>query len=416
MGSIANHYLIDKSLTSFSCCQQKTFCALTNKLYELGPKTLRLLGALFASLGTGLYLLTGYYVIASLSLALAGGGLLYAGQNVNNRMIQQVVQFKTKVKELEEEGNYFSGLAHARKALETAKQVNDKEGITFFSDAVVRLEEKLLNNGMTHLLFDEQFAPKLKLIKLLNAVGYEEKEKYNLTEINEWCQQNIIRKGERWDPQEKEKKFEDLKDKIKPFFKDLGFVDGVQASFKEYEGALLHGALLVRVRLRLQFLIEEWKRGVRFKHLYFLTGARPLLDTEKSKEALNSKESDTIPQTEKEMMEWVWKQTDIPEDMRKNVETHYVNAPMKGEARPTREDTIDGWLNEAPTKGKYLSVTNLPYVVGFDLAMRSRISKDYQIDTVGQGLSEKEKMVIIIDEVARSIYEGMKYKNKKEST
>lgn len=109
-------------------------------------------------------------------------------------------------------------------------------------------------------LFDQNYRPKAKLLKLLELAGMPQLE--TISQINEWAQNNLLRRGERW--QEQTKRFEELKPKIKTLLSELGFLDQVPAHFTEYQGAIVHGGLLPRIRIRLQYLVEQWKQGVRF--------------------------------------------------------------------------------------------------------------------------------------------------------
>jgi len=86
--------------------------------------------------------------------------------------------------------------------------------------------------------------------------------------INRWMQSHFLRKGERWDSQNSH--FDHLEQALIRLLSDLGFVEALKASSLYYKGAIVHGASLHRVQTRLQTLIQEWKRGVRFLTLFFL--------------------------------------------------------------------------------------------------------------------------------------------------
>lgn len=296
-----------------------------------------------------------------------------------------------------------------------------------FSQTVKRLEEELLTLGSSRLLFDENHQPRVALLKLLELVGMEPLNgpKKAIVQINDWAQKNLLRQGERW--QEQTNRFEELKPQIKPLLSELGFVDALFPHFKEYEGVIVHGALLPRARLRLYYLVEQWKQGVRFSHIYFLSGERPLevnqenertfMDDSKSPLKIRKDWSAPLefPKTERGMIQLVWEQSEIPEEMRK-VKIHFINAPMKEDAkgersiRPTTDDTVKAWLQAVPPPphGRYLAITNAPYINRQDLAVRTDVRAiapcKYSFDTVGSGVGEQEKMIIILDELARFIF------------
>lgn len=277
--------------------------------------------------------------------------------------------------------------------------------------------------GFSKHLFDENYEPKATLLQLLDLAGMEplNASEPAILQINEWAQKNFLRQGERWEAQTN--RFEVLKLEIKPLLSELGFVDAVAPHFKDYQGALLQGGLLPRVRLRLHYLVEQWNQDVRFTHLYFLSGERTLEPQQESETALMQDEGSPLkirkdwvkptvfPKTECEMMQLVWEQSDIPEAMRREVEVSFINAPMKKDPqsekllRPTANDTAVYWLKVAPPYGRYLAVINSPYIHREDLVLRFTAPKEYSFDTVGSAAREQEKVIIFLDELARSIFQ-----------
>jgi hypothetical protein len=135
------------------------------------------------------------------------------------------------------------------KALTLAKENNES------SQTIERLEKALLHLGSSRLLFDENHKPRAKLIELLEIVGMENPKE--IIQINEWAQKNLLRRGERWEDQTLQ--FEKLKSKIAPLLTDLGFMNATLPHFNDYQGAMIHGALLCRVRLRLHHLVKQWE-------------------------------------------------------------------------------------------------------------------------------------------------------------
>lgn len=270
--------------------------------------------------------------------------------------------------------------------------------------------------------FTEKLQPTHKLIQLLRYAGMDlsNESESTLIKINDWAQNNLIRKGERWE--EQTRRFEELKPLITPLLNELGFIHAAHPRFKQYQGALVHGALFSTVRMRVHFLIEEWKQGVRFTDLYFLSGERPLDSDRENKEAFLTDQTSPLkirkdwpgikemPKTECEMMQMVWEQAEIPEEMREEVTTHFINAPMKKNPalshplRPNTQDTVEEWLKASPLYGRYLAVSNGPYIPRQDLITKTISGKTFEIDTIGPETSEKTTIAIILDEVARLIY------------
>lgn len=327
------------------------------------------------------------------------------------------------VHEYEEAGDYSSALELARNQHEKSIDLGLNQEADNLSQIVKRMEEKLLTSGYSKLLFDENDQPRIKLLQLLELIGMEplNPSESAISQINNWTQKHLLRRGERWE--EQTTKFENLQQKIKPFLSELGFIHGSSAHFKDYEGAIVHGALLSRMRQRLHYLIEQWNRGVRFSHLYFLSGARPLEPQQENPVTFLQDEQSILkikkdwivpkkfPTTECELAEFLWTQSDIPEDMQKEVEVHFINAPMKIDPqsgkllRPTTNDTIEAWLQTAPSHGRYLAITNAPYIHRQDVITRTIAPQEYTFDTIGSELSGQEKTAIIFDELARCIFQ-----------
>jgi hypothetical protein len=344
------------------------------------------------------------FIFAGIILSLFGNISLYS----ENKKIEITEDIKI-INEYEQSGDYAN-------ALESAKNAQDYINI---SSTVKRLEKKLLTLGYSQILFDKHFKPKAKLLQLLDLFEIDN-QLTTIEQINAWAQKNLLRQGERWEKQRNE--FEKLKTEITPLLRDLGFIEATYPHFNEYQGAIIHGALLSRVRLRLHYLVKQWENGVRFTHLYFLSGERFLNKEYENKESLISdsssllkikkdwKEPTQLPQTEHEMTKLVWDQSDIPDDMRTQVTVHFINAPMKKDVktkkniRPTTNDTVKEWLKTYPPIGRYLAITNAPYTNRQDLVIRTIAPDIYGFDTIGSKANQEE-IAIFLDELARLIFQ-----------
>lgn len=321
-----------------------------------------------------------------------------------------------------ESGDYAIALDLARKWRDLALEKGRHHESEDFSLTAAQLERCLVHWGFSHLLFDENFRPRVKLVKLLELVGMEPltEEEHQIVKINEWAQKNLLRQGERWEAQSK--KFDALESAILPLIIDLGFVSGTSAHFKSYQGGLVYGALLPTVRQRLHFLIEQWKEGVRFSHLYFLGSERPVVEQYENPTSFTKDEESLLkikkgwqaplefPKTENEINQLVWEQSEIPEEMQKSVKVHFMTAPMKIDPktgktlRPTTDDTIDSWLNASPVPGCYVVASNAPYINRQDLVIRAIAPAAYCFDTIGPEASCQVKVAVLLDELARFIF------------
>ncbi len=338
-----------------------------------------------------------------------------ADQSVNSSQVNH--------KSYDQAGNYAKALEAAQIQYSCACEPDHVQDAARHARMISRFEKKLLLLGSFQLLFDANFRPKVKLMQLLSILGMPalDPDENALNQINSWAQKNLLRQGERW--QEQNHRFEELTPRLKPLLKELDFVKATVPHFKEYQGALIHGAMLPTARLRLHYLIKQWKCGIRFSHLYFLSGDRPLQAEHENEETLLSDQKSPLkireewsrphqlPKTEAEMMRFIWEQSEIPEDVRKQVKVHFIHAPMKKNPgsekslRPTTDDTVEYWLKNSPPLGRYLAVSNSPYINRQDLVVRMMASKGYEFETIGPEAIEQEKMAIFLDELARFIYQ-----------
>jgi hypothetical protein len=300
------------------------------------------------------------------------------------------------------------------------KSYEDPQNKDFFvSKRVTNLEKEDRYLGASKLLFDEHCHPQAPLLQILQLLGMPLSAN-TLNPINDWAQKNLLRQRERWDKQTD--LFESLKSQLLPLLDECNFLRSAHPHLKKYRGAIVHGALLPKVRSRLGFLVEQWKEGVRFSELYFVSSDRPLDAEHETTKALLQSDSEignnpslVLPKTECEMMGWVWERSDLPSEMREHVRVHFINAPMKKDPatqtllRPSTNDATRCWLALFPPKGNYLVVSNAPYTNRQDLVMRTIAPKEYGFDTIGPAADGNEKMAILLDELARCIFQTKNY-------
>ncbi len=367
-----------------------------------------------------------YLVLGGLVLNLSYAPCVCADDQIA-QVLQDVRVSQNRVQEYEQVGDYAKALKAARDGYKDSIKSGLGREAADFSQSIKRLEAELLVLGSSRLLFDESWQPRVKLLQLLELLGMKpvNRCKTNLLEINRWAQENLLRKGERWE--EQANRFEVSQSKMISLLSDLGFVDASLPHFNEYEGALVHGARLGIMRLRIHYLIEQWERGVRFAHLFFLSGERPLEPQQENEESfMQDKDSPLkirkdwlrpveFPKTECEMIRLIWEQSEIPESLRKKVQVYFINAPVKKDPlsgkllRPNTNDTVECWIKTEPPHGRYLAITNAPYVNRQDLVVRTIAPSGYGFDTIGFGASKQEKVAILLDELARFIFQMQFY-------
>lgn len=339
-----------------------------------------------------------------------------------------------EVRKCEGAGDFRKGLQMARKGQEQFAKLGLATEAQQFEQMAKRLEDKLLTEGFSKILFDDTQKPRIKFVKLLEVVRMPalDATQNPIDQIDAWAQKNLLRPADttRWDLQVGE--FEKLEGEIKPIVAELGFLNEVLPSFQKYEGALVLGASLPAVRNRVNFLVKQWETGVRFSNLYFLTGERdldPKLESNldlvsdqrsslKIRKDWKRPEEINFPKTEREMIELVWNQADLPKGMRE-LSVHFINAPKIANSDPKKVkpprtcETVESWLATNPPTGSYLVISNAPYINRQDLTVRSLSPKAFKFDTVGEAAHKNEKVAIILDEIGRTIFETRKITQKK---
>lgn len=250
-------------------------------------------------------------------------------------------------------------------------------------------------------LFDNQGRPSFSLLKILDVlkINYD----HSLNGIVDITQRTLLRSPgkERW---EVEDIFKDKSKTLTPLFKEIGCIDAIHASCSLYDYGVVLGALFGRVRDRLQWLINEWCRGVRFKTLVFLTGKRALIDSECKDLKIFSKKQ-PIPTDEFEMVKLVYATLEMPQAM-KNLPVVFINAqPQVGRPRVNTEDTVRTWLGQCPEPGTVLAVSNQPYIMQQHCVLRALLPKEFYIETVGPEISNLTTTTLILDNLARWIFQ-----------
>lgn len=212
-----------------------------------------------------------------------------------------------------------------------------------------------------------------------------------LEQITKSSPQEWIQKGDRWTFKDR---FEDQRDEIYPVLDSMGMFETKWANEKHYDYALVLGALHGAVEMRIHHIVEEWKRGIRFDNVVFLTGQRPL-HLEKEKEFLFLK-------NETAMMVHVWETTEMPPELRA-IPLTIVDAPsLPLRGRPTTESTVYAWLELSPKPGSILMVSSQPYI-RYQRAVLNTLIPSFEIEGVGREGERTLPISILLDTLGKEI-------------
>ena len=178
----------------------------------------------------------------------------------------------------------------------------------------------------------------------------------------------------------------------------------VPAHAATYDCAVIFGGVLPCIRQRLDFLIREWNRGVRFRKIIFLSGKRDRYQKIETPEQLYhqqnhlfpvdkswNNEDHPLPSSEHEIAQFVWSQMEIPASWRDSSEVQVeflVAEPSTDLPYATRHDTLawfhKSWVN---SRGRILFVSSHPFIASDRVRMAKYFTKNCDISGPGFGQS-----------------------------
>lgn len=210
--------------------------------------------------------------------------------------------------------------------------------------------------------------------------------------------------------------------KLKELLHEIKMFDEIKPQQKHYTHLLILGAVFNTMQQRLQHAIELYKSGINFDNIVFLAGARPCVADQgenletflkySSSEGLNK-----IPETEAEMLQFIYSHANMPEKMR-HIPTQMINVPMQTSnsgklIRPTTADTLIWWMQTNPKSGNCLAISNQPYVAYQQSVITSFVPNNFDVETVGGACPETKELAIMLDTLARILYQEQQRLEKK---
>lgn len=256
-------------------------------------------------------------------------------------------------------------------------------------------------------LIDELGRVHPTLIRLARKTGLEISDIISPEAMNEVLQAHWIQRGKfRYEIQGNPPDHEDLS-----LLTEIGCIDEVKAptgAYSLYDGALLLGGLLERVRTRLHFLIEEYRRGVHFKTVYLLGSRRPL-NPQKEGECLKSRITSEI-----EMMSFVVGQTKMPEAWEiVVVDTPDVPLQSAGSRSANTGDTFVEWQRLTNfVGGRFLVISNNPFVAYQETNARRILPRQMELFGIGPVANTALPLSTFLDNLAKQMYEENKLRQR----
>jgi len=192
------------------------------------------------------------------------------------------------------------------------------------------------------------------------------------------------------------------RDEIIQLVEKLGFVQEIKPSRQEYDSVLLLGATDKNLLARIHYLKRLWDAGLRYRRVYLLTGNAKIKHSLTDFKALPSVIANNKLETEAELVIKVFKH--IHSDTGIDPEVIQVIAIEK-QHRPNTEDTLLAWLANKVKAKNLLIVSNQPFVLYQDSVTKRVLTPLYQLETVGDCMFSNTPIVVMLDAIARYLYE-----------
>ena len=180
---------------------------------------------------------------------------------------------------------------------------------------------------------------------------------------------------ERW---EMDENLEEKRDIALPILRELGCIDSIHAEKNFYDYALVLGSIGKTMKRRLDFLFEEWQRGVRFDQIILLSGQRDL-----------DLKLETYPaglQTETDLLIHLFENHPLHE-----IAPHIVIDSPKEKGitgilrRPNTANTIRDFLSTAPKPGSCLAISTQPFVGYQEAVIKYLLPPTFSVEAIGPG-------------------------------
>ncbi len=226
---------------------------------------------------------------------------------------------------------------------------------------------------------------------------------------------------ERWEVKEI---FPEKRAQLMTIFDKLGMTQEIEPTRNYYDYAFILGATVHRIRSRLKYLIDLWKKGVRFGGIAVLVGQRPLDSGLESPKILLDKNNTMLPfkhdwqltgdlpTTETGAAKLVFDQSVLPTTWN-DLAITFIDTPMQQTLsgklrRPNTQDAVLNWLKTDPKLGSILAISNQPYVHYQDTVLRCCILETFSLETVGKATCLQERITALLDNMARWLYQENK--------
>lgn len=183
---------------------------------------------------------------------------------------------------------------------------------------------------------------------------------------------------------------------------------------KYYDGVLVLGGTVKAVQKRLNHLINEYRRGVKFKQIFLLGSERPLNINKEILNILWIKEKlfrfRNFPKTEIEIMQYLVGLLNLSSKW-EIIPILCPNITINGISRFANSgDSIIYWQRQTGyIKGNFLIISNQPFIKYQEINAKNLLSSEIKIFGIGQDADLNFPTELFLDNLAKQFYEEMCY-------
>jgi hypothetical protein len=178
-------------------------------------------------------------------------------------------------------------------------------------------------------------------------------------------------------------------------FEELDLVKAIRPQKDNYETAVLLGAIGPRMQTRIDYLIDLWDEGIRFKRIVFLTGNRDIGTIDMPSKPGHSK-------NETDLFKLLWRRAEKPKAFEK-IPTLWIDAPKIKQpdgslTRPTTLSTLNAWAQQENLEHQdILAISNQPFVQYQQCVLANHLPKNTRIETVGATADNDTPISVYLD-------------------
>ena len=229
-----------------------------------------------------------------------------------------------------------------------------------------------------------------------------------LDQVNGYLQEHWLQLNkERWELQPHQ---ELDGQQLLPFLQKVGCIDPITAQKNVYDYALVLGATGAIMQERLDFLWQEYQRGVRFHQVVLLTGQR---DLDESVEIFPENCA-----TETDLLVYLFEKSPLCG----KIPCLLIDSPKIpiGEGilrRPNTAKTVVDWYATRPLPGSCLAISNQPFVGYQEAVIRTFLPAEFTVEAVGpmakisENFGEPRYVAVLLDNFAKWFYAELQCKN-----